>query len=186
MELPRCLSAPGCIFGTACASLKLTRALQKRKRNRVTQCCRYRHTSKRKYDRKHPAAPRDPTGPLLARPVRVSTSTSTDGSGSPNLCRFSTFPSPGGGYFNTADPYGGGGSGFYSPPAVIDDNDALPNDRRIVVAEPDDFWSDWPQGIDIWRHVDAFLARKESGDIPESCYHLDFIPSVEIPALDNS
>ncbi|KAF8149716.1 hypothetical protein K438DRAFT_1779197 [Mycena galopus ATCC 62051] len=165
-------------------------------------------------DSTHPSCPRDPTGPLLARPVRVSTSTSTDGSGSPNLCRFSTFPSPGGGYFNTADPYGGGGSGFYSPPAVlehprdaaalrllvrkfcwlhwiwvcllIDDNDALPNDRRIVVAEPDDFWSDWPQGVDIWRHVDAFLARKESGDIPESCYHLDFIPSVEIPALDNS
>ncbi|KAF8147610.1 hypothetical protein K438DRAFT_2027691 [Mycena galopus ATCC 62051] len=68
----------------------------------------------------------------------------------------------------------------------IDDNDALPNDRRIVVAEPDDFWSDWHQGVDIWRQVDVFLARKGSGDIPESCYQLDFIPPVEIPALDNS
>ncbi|KAF7342906.1 hypothetical protein MSAN_02007000 [Mycena sanguinolenta] len=54
----------------------------------------------------------------------------------------------------------------------LDPEEAHSWDQRVVVAEINSFWEDWHEGIGLWIRADAFLDRKQRGEVPESCYQL--------------
>ncbi|KAJ6472482.1 hypothetical protein C8R45DRAFT_936375 [Mycena sanguinolenta] len=40
-------------------------------------------------------------------------------------------------------------------------------DHRVLVAQINDFWPDWHEGVGLWVRADAFLDRKRRGEVPD-------------------
>ncbi|KAJ7678057.1 hypothetical protein DFH06DRAFT_565193 [Mycena polygramma] len=67
--------------------------------------------------------------------------------------------------------------GMWSSGLGVEPRAAGVTDVRYVVAVCNDYWSDWEVGVrggkDFWAAADEFIARKQRGEIEESCIILD-------------